>query len=209
VSRIPNPSVEAIRSQVIQADDLNGFLEGLELDGMVVLHGSHLCHEVAELLCVKAGSRDGSAILVDAGNTFNPLRASELAAGFGLGTELALERIKVNRVFTCFELSTLITRDLAKALTAYNPKLVAITGFIEPYCEREVQPGEAKLLFNRSLKILAQLSRGLPIVITHALDGGKTQRSILFWRILTNYADALLRIKKEGRLLKIALQRRV
>ncbi len=146
-------------------------------------------------------------ILVDAGNAFNPYRASELAARLGLDRAATLRRIKVNRVFTCFELSTLITRDLAEALEAYNPALVVITKFVEPYCEREVQSSEAKLLFNRSVHALVRLSQAQPIVITYAAHRGD-QRSILLWKILTHSADMLLHITREGRLLKVALQTR-
>lgn len=180
----------------------------LELEGIAVLYGGHLCHEIAELLCVKslAKDRSRSVVFIDAGNAFNPYRTSDLAVRVGLDRAEALRRIKINRVFTCFELSTLITRDLTKALSAYSPKLIVISKFVEPYCEREVQSSEAKPLFNRSLQFLARLSDDLPIVITHP-SHRRDQRSILLERILMNSADMLLRVSNEGDLLRAALQR--
>jgi hypothetical protein len=165
---------------------LDELFRDLKRGEFVVLHGSHTCHVLSELLCVRSqlphveGGLDSSAVFIDGGNFFNPYFISETACQYGLKPEETLKNIWVSRAFTAYQLTALITEKLPEILDQEGSKIVVISNITALYCDPDIGLCEAKRTFNKVTRFLWSLAheRDLFLVATSLPSRGKRKRRL-------------------------------
>jgi hypothetical protein len=116
------------------------------------------------------GGRD--VIVLDGANRFDPYMVSSLARRALIPPEKLLERIRIARAFTCYQMATMIGERLPsllsqEATTAQTQSpWVIVSGPITTFLDEDVPGREIHPLFERSLrKIEAMAIEGVPFFL--------------------------------------------
>jgi hypothetical protein len=104
--------------------------------------------------------RGETVLVLDAANSFNPHRLASLARRRGSSTpsgmnaatlaKAYLERVRLSRAFTCFQLAELIERTPAAARRT-GARRVVLTGVPDIFDDEELSDAEARAVFRRAL----------------------------------------------------------
>ncbi|MGH9863579.1 MAG: hypothetical protein ACRD35_09165 [Candidatus Acidiferrales bacterium] len=125
--------------------------------GLVFIHGHPQSSRLAHYFLLAPLLRGETVLLLDAANCFNPYKLADWARRSQRPPEELLERVRLSRAFTCFQLAELIERTPAAA-RRYGARRVVLTGLPDIFDEEEVPAAEVKEVFSRSLERL----RGWP-----------------------------------------------
>jgi hypothetical protein len=111
---------------------------------------------------------DGYAVWVlDGANSFNAYSVARLARRWGYAPEPILERIKLSRAFTCYQMKELVTRRLANALGPARGTAIFCLGFLETFYDEDVPLTDAvRMVKMISATFTALARRGYTILIT-------------------------------------------
>ena len=111
---------------------------------------------------------DGYAVWVlDGANSFNAYVVARLARRWGYAPEPILERIKLSRAFTCYEMKELVTRRLANALGPSQGTAIFCLGLLETFYDEDVKVADAVRMVKKiSVTFTALARRGYTILIT-------------------------------------------
>ncbi len=126
-----------------------------------------LSRYVASILAECVSVRGKCAVLVDGGNTADPyelVEASKRRRRTRSETREVLERVRVARAFTVYQLDTLVMCDLAKELEHTDAGLVVIAHFPEMF--GEIDAREAEALARRMCARIEELSNNVQTVVT-------------------------------------------
>jgi hypothetical protein len=151
-----------VRLQVQCMNLLEDHLDSL-LGRLVVLHGDYSAHELSEFICVKAqmpnsyGGLNSQVIFIDGGNLFDPYLISRYADRYQIRRETILNGTQIGRAFTCYQLTSLITKTLPDALEHYEAKLAVIADITRLYTDSDIDEHEAFEAFNQASVFLARL----------------------------------------------------
>jgi hypothetical protein len=96
---------------------------------------------------------------------------SDSEQGSRYGVEGCLERVRVSRAFTCFQLAELIERVPAAA-RRYGARRVVLTGVPDIFDDEELSDAEARAVFRRAL---ARLRAWQPPVLTALVFSDRSQ----------------------------------
>jgi hypothetical protein len=97
---------------------------------------------------LSAWLEEGKADVIDAAFLFNPYNLANHLAANGLNPQPFLERLNIQRAFTCYQVETL----LASLSPSPNPLLVL--GLLMPFEDEAVRLAERRRLLNNALAAL-------------------------------------------------------
>jgi len=180
-------------SQPFCNDLIDEALENL-LGRFVVLHGDRAAHDLSEQICVKAqmsgsnGGLNSKVIFIDGGNLFDPYLISRYADRYQIRRETVLDGTQIDRAFTCYQLTSLITKTLPDAFEHYRAKLAVIADITRLYTDPDIEERESFNVFNQVSAFLAKLAeKKASIVLATCVTASKNGwlESILFSRAHT------------------------
>ncbi len=185
---------------------------GFELGDFVVLQG-HAVLPMVFVLAIRSqlprecGGLNSSIVFVDGGNSFNPYLLAEIARDQGVDYHAVLEKIYVSRAFTAYQLCSLILEKLDSFLKEKKAKLLIISD-ITSLLYREISKDEAEDLFTKICGKLSEIvARKQAVVIVSYSPKSESGRRLLFESILFRRANALVKLKKNGKALSFVLEK--
>ncbi len=122
--------------------------------GLVVLTGQDACLTVGLLLALRGAAAVRPLLVVDGANAFDPYLIADLARRQGLEPRHLLGRIRVSRVFTCYQLEALLEERLPRVRDQLTPSGLFLSGLLEPLLDEELTEKEAERVFRQILGAL-------------------------------------------------------
>jgi hypothetical protein len=114
-------------------ESLDRLVGGLQLGQVAFLYGSKQCLALSELLCVRSqldqchGGLNSNVIFIDGGNTFDPYLLVQYAEENQIDRDMALDLTLISRAFTCYQLTSLMTQTLPRAVHGREIKFVVVS----------------------------------------------------------------------------------
>lgn len=125
--------------------------------GLVVLTGQDACLTVGLLLALGGATAGRPLLVVDGANAFDPFLIADLARRQGLEPRHLLGRVRVSRVFTCYQLEALLEERLPRVWDRLTPSGLFLSGLLEPLLDKELRGEEAERVFRRILNALQRV----------------------------------------------------
>ena len=150
---------------------LDALLRPLTEGRLVVLSGG-MSSTVAELasfraqLPIEAGGLDSAALFIDGGNRSDPYLFSSFVRQKRLKPAAAMRRIATCRVFTFYQLGSLISQHLARAVEDYGTKLVVISDLLGTFNEPELEEREARRVLRAVDEGIQKVKKGALVLAT-------------------------------------------
>jgi hypothetical protein len=187
---------------------LDGLLQPLAPDNLVILEG-HGASAITELAAFRAqlprerGGLDSTTVFIDGGNCSDPYLFASLAKRYSLDTRKALRRVMNCRVFTMYQLASLLSNDTVEMAETYGSKLLVIANILGTFNEPEIGANEVDRLLD-AIHIGMMEARKKLVVIATLGSPNK------YDEIVTPWSDTLVRLspsKREGRRMRAELLR--
>jgi hypothetical protein len=137
-------------------------------DGKIGLLYSDLSLTQLALYGITLITADGYAVWVlDGANSFNAYVVARLARRWGYAPETILERIKLSRAFTCYQMKELVTQRLASFLGQPKGTAIFCLGLLETFYDEDVKIVDAVRMIKMIAATFTALARcGYTILIT-------------------------------------------
>jgi hypothetical protein len=191
---------------------LDDVFPGFEPGDFTVLQGN-VASSMIFTLSVRAqlprgnGGLDSSTVFVDGGNSFSPYEVSESARDYGLDCKAALERVYVSRAFTAYQLSSLILEKLRSVLRKTRARLLIVSDVASLFLDRDIPKTEGRELFMKVCSKLSEIaSEKRVIVVASYFPEGQSRQGMFFEAVLFGKADVLVRLRRKGQVLTVALE---
>lgn len=171
---------------------LDSLLRPLSEGRLVVLSGD-VSSAVAELaafraqLPIESGGLDSAALFIDGGNRSDPYLFSSFAKQRRLKPSVAMRRVANCRVFTFYQLASLVSEHLVRAVEDYGTKLVVIADVLGTFNEPELEEREAR-------RVLRAVEEGIGRVKKNALVIATLASPNKYDDMVSEWADALVRL---------------
>jgi len=210
---LPQPPISGLKSLTFGVEEIDSLFEGLGFGGFVVFHGSHMCHILSELLCVRSqlpqveGGLDSSAVFIDGGNIFDPYIISDTARQLSLDPEETLRKIWISRAFTSYQLTALIIEELPRILDQEGSKLVVISDIASLYCDPDIGTSEAKTTFNCVTLFLWNLLREKDLILVATSLSSQVKRKRRLEQYLLSRASIVAMAEAGNPHVKITLEK--
>lgn len=175
---------------------LDSMLRPLAIGDLVVLGGAP-SSAVAELAALRAqlptesGGLDSAVIYIDGGNRSDPYLFSSFAKQTSLEPAAAMRRVTSCRVFTLYQLASLVSEHLSRAVEDYGTKLVIIADVLGSFNEPELEEREAR-------RVLAAIEEGIQGVKRRALVIATTPSPNKYDDIVSAWGDTSVRFASEA-----------
>jgi hypothetical protein len=140
--------------------------DGLPSSPRKVLFWGERAGEISSYVAGWMVGKGVDVIVLDGANRFNPYVASSFARKALIPPERLLKRIRIARAFTCYQMATLMEKQLGLflrqggAVAKIQKPWVIILGPITTFLDEDVHEREAQSLFERSLRKLERLAMG-------------------------------------------------
>ena len=165
-------------------------------DGKIGLLYSDLSLTRLALYGITLITTDGYAVWVlDGANSFNAYVVARLARRWGYAPEPILERIKLSRAFTGYQMNELVTRRLASALGPPQGTAIFCHGLLETFYDEDVKMIDAVRMIkmiSATFTALAQL--GYTILITAREPRAEQKDRLVLLNLLQASAQRVERI---------------
>jgi len=205
-------SADKLRYLSLGLPTLSDVFPGFELGDFVVLQGN-AASWMSFALSVRAqlprehGGLDSSTVFVDGRNSFSPYEVAETARDYGLDCKAALEHVYVSRAFTAYQLSSLILEKLYSVLKKTRARLLIISDITSLFLDRDIPKTEGRELFMKVCsKLSAMASEKQAIVVATYLPEERSRQSVFFEAVLFGKSDILIKLKRRGQVLSVALE---
>jgi len=140
----------APRTQVSFAPAARGALARLVLrPGVAFFHGHEQSSRLAHYFLAAPLARGETVLFLDAANCFDPFKVAKFARRCGREPREFLQRVRVSRAFTCFQMAELVERT-ARAAQRFGARCVVLTGFPDIFDDEEIPAAQAKAAFART-----------------------------------------------------------
>ena len=176
------------------ADSFDSFFS---CDGKIGLLYSDLSLTRLALYGITLITTDGYAVWVlDGANSFNAYFVARLARRWGYAPEPVLERIKLSRAFTCYQMKELATRRLASALGPSQGTAIFCLGLLETFYDEDVKVTDAARMIKMiSVTFAALARRGYTILITAREPRAEQKERLVLLDLLKESAQRVERIQ--------------
>ena len=205
-------SADKLRRLSLGFPTLDDVFPGFELGDFIVLQGN-AASLMSFVLSVRAqlprenGGLNSSAVFVDGGNSFSPYEVAETARDYGLDCKAALERVYVSRAFTAYQLSSLVLEKLYSVLRKTRARLLIASDITSLFLDRDMPKTEGRELFMKVCsKLSAIASEKQAVVVVSYFPEGRSRQSVFFEAVLFGKSDILLKLKRRGQVLNVALE---
>jgi hypothetical protein len=201
----PSTLLETVPSQFrlsFNIEHIDELFPDFVLGDFAVLYGSSTVLPLSMLLCVRAqlpyqlGGLETNVVFVDGGNTFQLYDVSYIAQLHKLDTKEVLERIFISRVFTAYQMTSLVLDKLEAAVKTYDAQLVMISDIAGLYLDKDVPTREARNVFNRVTRHLAKFAEeNRVIVVATYPPHHPSQRNIFFNAVVCGRANIVASVR--------------
>lgn len=186
---------------------LDDLLEGFEPAQLTFLNsGSPFVHQLVFQLCVRhIVDFDREVVFVDGGNSINPYALATLAKREGRGRQDILQRIRVARAFTAYQMATILLESLEEEVRG-GPGMLVLSCLGNLFLDEDVEYAEAYHLLRRGLKTvrtLVQEEEMIGLVTNHGLSQLAARRGI--GNLLHEMTDRLIHIRPRKGGLQVAV----
>lgn len=150
---------------------LDRLLQPLAPDNFLMLAGPD-SPAVAELIAFRAqlpqerGGLDSTTFFIDGGNCSDPYLFALLARRYSLDARKALRRVTACRVFTMYQLASLLSDDIAGMAEAHGSKLIVIGDLLGTFSEPEADTDEVARLLDAMQAGITKAKKKLTVVAT-------------------------------------------
>ena len=123
---------------------------------------------VTSLLPKRYGGFGNSStvFILDAGNSTDVYQFIEFIRRFGMDIKRTLNRIKISRAFTIYQLTNFIVNEIPSLIEKYSMNLIAIPDVLEMFCQNaELDIKEIQCVFKAIEKAFRKISRGKNILL--------------------------------------------
>jgi hypothetical protein len=206
-------SVQDMQILTFGIKKLDILFKGLRCGDFNVFHGTHTCHIISELLCVRSqlsnalGGLETSAVFIDGGNRFDPYFISDTARFHALDPEEILKNIWISRAFTSHQMTALITEKIPQILDREGSRLVVVSDVSAPYCDTNIGIAEAKNIFNSVILTLWNLAKERNIILVTTSLSSRSKKKKALEQYLLGRADIVARIETDSFSTKITLEK--
>ena len=190
---------------------LDRLVGGLQLGQVAFLYGSKECLALSELLCVRSqldqchGGLNSNVIFIDGGNTFDPYLLVQYAEENQIDRDRALDLTLISRAFTCYQLTSLMTQTLPRAVHGREIKFVVVSDIIELYHDPDLRYNRIIDLFKTALNSLVTIARTeRAIALTTSLD---EVTPAPFLCAIRQRVDVVLRLEEQRDFTKFTLEK--
>ncbi|MGA2664366.1 MAG: hypothetical protein ABSF83_05425 [Nitrososphaerales archaeon] len=173
---------------------LDALLQPLAPHNLVMLQGRG-ASAVAELAAFRAqlprerGGLDSNTVFVDGGNCSDPYLFASLARRYRVDAKKALRRVLNCRVFTMYQLASLLSKEVVDMVDLYGAKVLVVANILGTFDEPDTSPVEVERLLDavRAGILKAREERQLTVIVTL---GPPTR-----WdEMVAGWADTLVRL---------------
>ena len=184
---------------------LDRLLQPLEPGNSVFLKGP-ASSTVAELLAFRAqlpkerGGLDSRTLFIDGGNCSDPYLFASFARRYSIDTKKALRRVTNCRVFTMYQLASLLTTDVQKMAETHGSNLLVVAGLLGTFNEPETSRNEATRLLDAIRHGIGEAKRKLVVIVT--LDSPNR-----YDEIVCGWSDTLVDLSPKGKRVRAELLR--
>ncbi len=116
--------------------------------GVTFFHGHEQSSRLAHYFLAAPLSRGETVLFLDAANCFDPFQVAKFARRCGREPKEFLERVRVSRAFTCFQMAELVERT-PEAARRFGARCVVLTGFPDIFDDEEIPAAQARAAFIR------------------------------------------------------------
>ena len=205
-------SVNKLRCLSLGFPTLDDVFPGFELGDFAVLQGNAASF-MSSILSVRAqllhayGGLESSTVFVDVGNSFSSYEVAETARDYSLDCRAVLERVYISRAFTAFQLSSLILEKLYSVLRKTKSRLLVVSDITALFLDRDMPKTEGRELFMKVCSKLSEIvSERQVIIVCSYFPRGRSMQSLFFEAVLFGKCNVLIKVRKRGQILKIALE---
>lgn len=133
----------------------------------MLLYGHPEVNSLAQKLLVVPLSRGYGAVVLDAGNRFDPYLISRMAQASGRMPREFLSKILVSRSFTCHQTHALVRRTASLSRDASG--IILVLGCLTTFYDEDVPLAERRALLGKTVALLKEISRkGRRVLVTSA-----------------------------------------
>jgi Rad51 len=172
---------------------LDRLLQPLAYENLVMLEGQG-ASAIAELIAFRAqlprerGGLDSTTVFIDGGNCSDPYLCASLARRYSLDPRRALRRTANCRVFTMYQLASLLSNDVVEMAERYGSKLLVIANILGTFNEPEISSYEVdRLLDAMRAGIMEAKKKKLLVIITLGSPNKYDE-------VVTGWSDMLVRL---------------
>jgi hypothetical protein len=144
----PAPST-ALASPAFSLEARRALAELTLRPGLVFFHGHEQSSRLAHYFLAAPLARGETVLFLDAANCFDPFQVAKFARRCGREPKEFLQRVRVSRAFTCFQMAELIERT-AGAARRLGARRVVLTGFPDIFDDEEIPAAQARAAFART-----------------------------------------------------------
>lgn len=196
-----------LKSGITELDRIIGYLKTGEttfIDG-----DNNIVSNIEKQICVNHYKLYKKNLLyIDGGMNFNPYGIAKYARECEIDHREALEHIHISRVFTLFQLNTILQERLEQRVIDCSPKILIIGKFLTPYLDSEVTPQQVNIIMKNNLKKIRDIAEkyGLIVILSNSGLGIKVGEK--FKRILYKNVDEIITIKQVGKVITFDLMKK-
>ena len=170
---------------------------GFALGDFAVLQGS-----------VLSLALESKVIFIDGGNTFRLYQIAQFAQIHRLNPKQVLDNIFISRAFTAYQLTSLITHQLKKAIKKYDAKLVIISDIAGFFLDKDIPEYEAQRIFSQVTTYLSNFAKENKVIIIATYPPHmETERNTSLQTQTCIKANVVLSIRKTSYARQLALER--
>jgi len=185
---------------------LDRLLQPLASDNLMMLQGPS-ASAIAELMSFRAqlprerGGLDSTVFFIDGGSCSDPYLFASLAKRYSLDAKKALRRVTSCRVFTMYQLASLLSDDVVGMAETYGSKLIVIGDLLGTFNEPEISAYEVERLMDAIRAGIMDAKKKLIVIAT--LNSPSS-----YDHIVTPWSDTLVRLSPtRGRRMRAELLR--
>lgn len=135
---------------------------------LLALYGHPAVHTLAQKLLARPLFHGYGAVVLDAGNHFDPYLISRMAQTLRRDPRELLSKILISRSFTCYQTHALIQKVCASP-TGKISRTVLVLDCLRTFYDEDVSFGERRALLRKTLALLKEISRrGIKVLVTSA-----------------------------------------
>lgn len=162
--------------------------------------------DIEKRICVNFyKSYKRNVIYIDGGMGFNPYRIARYAKESEIDYREILNHIHVSRVFTLFQLNTILQDKLEQIMLEYNPQICIIGKFLTPYMDSEVSSDQVNIIMKNNLSRVKEIAKKYGIVALLLNFDSRINEFGGLNKILYRSVDEIVTIKRIGKTINFSL----
>ena len=161
--------------------------------GLTLFAGTSRASSLALPFCAPFLVCGETVMIVDGVNCFNLYRLTEWAKRKQLSSSALLNRLRIARAFTCFQLATIL-HHIDGAMARHHASRLVITGLPDCLYDEELGEQEARNTFARCRESLAGLAAQHTVLAFTDLPAHRVGERIRFFESLVVLARSVLEV---------------